>query len=272
MDEITAEQIVLAYAFGVGCSRSAAVEALGDDASSIAEQVEDGVRASGEAQVELEGRGLFVAMGGLGLDPMTGTPEHPGARIVYFPRVGVGRETRRAEQGERPFPYLGHGVAYADKALEIAIGFARAPSHLEKAAFEASIPEPLGIVFAWGPRGAHFGSDDGYDIGVKMAAAAARSEPLDLEAMSAEDFEAFAPEAEDWATYEELLEDWLRRVHEVLPITFVCKPTQDEHGRFSEWHEESAARWIAMGEELDEALPDDVADWARHVGRQYAEG
>jgi hypothetical protein len=266
MEGIGSEDIVLAYAFGVGCSRQAAEDAVGEDAAGIAAALEEGVRAQGEGQAELEGQGLFVAMGGIGVDPMTGEPAQPGARILYFPRAAIGRATRIAEQGERPFPYFGHGSAYSRKCLELAIGFAREPSRLEKGAFEASIPEPLGIVFAWGPRGVHFGSDDSYEVGVKMAASAARNESVDLGAMSMEDFESFAPTAEDWATYEGLLEDWLRRVHEVLPITFVYKPTSDEQGAFSAWHEESVAKWPALGQELDEALPADIADWARRMG------
>jgi hypothetical protein len=69
------------------------------------------------------------------------------------------------------------------------------------------------------------------------AASAARNESFELETMSMQDFESFEPTAEDWTTYEELLEDWLRRVHEVL--------------------------WPELGNELDEALPADVADWSR---------
>ena len=267
---ISPEDVLLAFAFGQGCAREDASAAIGDHAESLAGALDASVRESGEAQIEVEGQGLFLAMGSVGVDPMTGEPADPGARVIYFPNATASLEARRKAQGPRPFPYLGHGVAYSRKALELAIGFEQAPTDAVKRAFESSIPEPLGIVFAWGQKGAHFGSDDTYEMGVRMAAAAARGEALDFATMSLEDLEALEPTLEDWQEYERILEDWLRRVHAAAPLTFVFKPTSPEMGEdFSDWHRDSAAKWKELGPVFDESLPIDIAAWVFDTGAGF---
>jgi hypothetical protein len=121
-----------------------------------------------------------------------------------------------------PFPYLGHGSAFAEKGAEALIWFEAPVPAAGRKAIEAGLPQPLATTKRWGSVWLHIGSDDAYPSHVidwlRPGAPSRRARPTPGE----------------WKKAEALIERWIRELHARHPVAFFYK-TNDAETR-SAWH------------------------------------
>ena len=128
-----------------------------------------------------------------------------------------------------PFPFIGHGVGFARKRMELYLGFADEVTVDDRGHIEAGCPAPLSCFFEWTVRGLAFGSDDTLHARVRRAYA---GRPI-----------AGRPGTEQWRAMAEDLESWVRETHGRWPIAYVIWPLDQEVGHDTDgWHDRSLAQ------------------------------